>query len=83
MASISVMFQCGSIENSRALMRGRTNSESLGLARKRRSLASGIVCLSGLSGGSRCFDRVSFFTPLQKALKQLLGLLVSNRLARR
>ena len=30
-----------------------------------------------------CFGRAGFFTPLQKVLKQLLGLLVSSRLARR
>jgi len=31
----------------------------------------------------RWFGRGGFFTPLQKAVKQLLGLLVSCRLARR
>ena len=31
----------------------------------------------------RCFGCAGFFTPLQKVLKQLLGLLVSSRLARR
>jgi hypothetical protein len=30
-----------------------------------------------------CFGRAGFFTPLQKVLKQLLGLHVSSRLARR
>ena len=44
---------------------------------------AGIICLLGLSGGSRCLGRVGFFTPLQKVLKQMLGLLVSSRLARR
>lgn len=39
--------------------------------------------LLGLSGGSGCFARVGFFTPLQKALKQLPGLIVSSRFARR
>jgi hypothetical protein len=46
---------------------------------------AGVILRQNLSVHSllRCFGCAGFFTPLQKVLKQLLGLLVSSRLARR
>jgi hypothetical protein len=37
--------------------------------------------LLALRGGDRCSGRIDFFAPLQKALKQLMGLIVSSRFA--